>query len=79
MTLTVTLPDNCFKLQMTQPMSVADFYVYSRANPELVMELEPDGSISVMSPVNYRSGEIENLFSSFLTIWNLKNKLGNVL
>ncbi|WP_020536665.1 Uma2 family endonuclease [Lewinella cohaerens] len=78
MSLVLTFPDKRFKLQLEHPMSVADFYNYSHANPELVMELETDGSITVMSPVTFRSGKIENLFSAYLTIWSIETGLGEV-
>lgn len=78
MSFALTFPAKRFKLQLEHPMSVADFYTYSHTNPELVMELETDGSITVTSPVTFYVGKIENLFSTYLGIWSIETGLGEV-
>ena len=73
------LPDRPVSLVMEKPLTVAEFLTFSLANPELVMEREADGKINIMSPVGFRSGKVENLIATRLTLWSLERGAGEVL
>ena len=55
-----------------------DFTNYSAAHPELVMEREPDGEITIMSPVHLKSGSRESRIGFYLSLFVLPRALGEV-
>ncbi len=59
-------------------MSEAEFDAFCMANPELRIEQDPHGNITIMSPSSYDSGNNEMEAGADLTIWNRRTKLGKV-
>ena len=64
-TLTVAHPNRRFTLE--------EFERFCQLNPEAVIELEPDGSLTVMSPVSPYSGNAENEFGTDLGLYARKH------
>lgn len=78
MSITLTLPDSRYRLSMEEKVDHEGFYAYSRAHPELLMELDNKGNIIIMSPVTHRSGKAESFFITYLNIWAIENDTGEV-
>ncbi len=57
-------------------MSAKEFYNFCVANPDLRVEREKDGKITIMSPVNLKSGFQETAIIGELHSWNRKYRLG---
>ncbi len=57
-------------------MSAEEFYKFCLANPDLRVEREKDGKITIMSPVNLKSGFHETELIAELRNWNKKHHLG---
>ena len=53
----------------TRRMSVEEFEAYALNNPDMVLELEVDGRVKIMSPVGGKSGNRENQFNADLTFY----------
>ena len=62
------LPDAGTPLRYARKMSHAEFTDFCRANPEMVIEREADGTLNIMSPVPLVSGRRE---SEIITDLNL--------
>jgi Uma2 family endonuclease len=60
-------------------MSKEEFFEFCKANPELNLERDKDGTIELMAPVAYESGGNEMHAAAQLYLWNQKAKLGRVL
>ncbi|MEL6393091.1 MAG: Uma2 family endonuclease [Bacteroidota bacterium] len=73
----VDIPDQkAFEIQMLGPYTHEEFDRFCVQNPKLRAELEPDGKISIMSPVHLLSASRENLFSTYLTLYGIETGLG---
>ncbi|MCU0346318.1 MAG: Uma2 family endonuclease [Saprospiraceae bacterium] len=57
-------------------MSAEEFYNFCVANPDLRVEREKDGKITIMSPVNLKSSFHEAELIAELRNWNRKHRLG---
>lgn len=57
-------------------MSAEEFYNFCVANPDLRVEREKDGKITIMSPVSLKSGYQETAIIGELHAWNRKHRLG---
>ena len=55
-------------------MSLADFTRFCETYPDLIVERERNGKVTVMSPVKSGSGENEGHLSGHVYAWNLSNK-----
>ena len=55
----LTLPKGGLTLRTAEKMTSTEFAAYCTENPDLVLELEPDGTITIMSPIETDSGERE--------------------
>ncbi|MGK7959949.1 Uma2 family endonuclease, partial [Crocosphaera sp.] len=55
-----------------------DFYQLCQLNPDLPLELSPNGELIIMSPVGGESGNQEANLITDVTIWNRQTKLGFV-
>jgi Uma2 family endonuclease len=63
--------------KMTIPrMSDEEFFEFCAENPDLRIERDKNGKITVMSPVGLISGNYENILSGELHAWNKKSRLG---
>lgn len=58
------------------PMSKSDFVSLSERFPDLRMEREPDGFVSIMSPVKKGSGRREFNLSGLFFMWYYQHKTG---
>jgi Uma2 family endonuclease len=78
MSLTITLPKpGTYAIHRNDGgLSQEEFWELCSKNPELVIEREADGQITVMSPVGFKTGERENIINAYLTIWAIENGLG---
>lgn len=59
-------------------MSDAEFDAFCLANPNLRIEQDPNGNITILMPNSYDSGNNEMEAGADLTIWNRRAKLGKV-
>lgn len=57
-------------------MSDEEFYAFCLANPDLRVEREKDGKITIMSPANLKSSFQEGEIFSELRNWNKRHRLG---
>lgn len=71
--VSIVLPEGLFPLSCAVVMSNEQFESFSFANPELVVEREADGTLTLMSPASPLSGRRENIISAILTLYALKN------
>ena len=55
-----------------------DFYQLCLVNPEVPLELSPNGELIIMSPVGGESGNQEANLIGRVVIWNLQTQLGLV-
>lgn len=78
MSVSVQLPpDRSATLSFTRSLSLAEFTEFCSQNPELVVEREPDGKITIMTPVGFLSGRRELRLGAYLTIWAIENGMGD--
>ena len=63
-------------LFLDKPLSRAEFIALSARYPELRMEREASGKITIMSPVKGGSGNRESIAIFFLTLWWYQKKQG---
>ena len=61
---------------LTGPLSNSDFEALCASNPDLRIEQDPNGNISIMAPVSYDSGNQESEVMIDLGIWNRRTRLG---
>ncbi|MEN0047815.1 MAG: Uma2 family endonuclease [Bacteroidota bacterium] len=54
---------------LEQPLSIAEFNNLYAQFPELLMEREANGKVSIMSPVKRGSGRRESVISGYLFMW----------
>lgn len=73
MTKLVFLPDQEVRLKYTKEMTPDDFMDFCLKNPDLNVELEPNGTIVIMSPLTPSSGNIEAEFITELKLYARKN------
>ncbi len=59
-------------------MSEEEFDAFCLANPNLRLEQDPHGNITILMPNSYNSGNNEMEAGADLTIWNRRTKLGKV-
>ncbi|MEM6397946.1 MAG: Uma2 family endonuclease [Bacteroidota bacterium] len=69
MSLQVKFPGDEISLRVPTHMERDAFEAFCAENPELVIEREPDGTTTIMTPVTLRSGNHESDFIADLTIW----------
>ncbi|MFT5999249.1 MAG: Uma2 family endonuclease [Neolewinella sp.] len=67
-TMHLELPDASTPLSYARKMTNEEFEKFCFANPELVIEREPDGTLKIMSPVSPFSGNRENEISIDLVV-----------
>ncbi|MEM6770215.1 MAG: Uma2 family endonuclease [Bacteroidota bacterium] len=67
--MNLKLPDANTPLSYAREMTNAEFEDFCFANPELVIEREPDGTLTIMSPVSFISGNRENEISIDLGLY----------
>ncbi len=78
MSVTVQLPpDRRATLSFSRKLSLPEFAEFCAKNPDLVVEREPDGKITIMTPVGFLSGRRELRLGAYLTIWTIENGLGD--
>lgn len=65
-------------LEFQQPFTKAAFMSLSERYPDLLMEREADGKITVMSPVKKGSGRRESNLHGFIFMWNYRHQLGEL-
>ncbi len=65
-------------LILDKPLSKEEFIALSARFPELRMEREKSGKITIMSPVKFGSGTRESRVHIYLGAWWLKAQLGEV-
>jgi len=78
MSLTITLPKpGTYAIHRNDGgLTHDEFWELCSKNPELVIEREANGQITVMSPVGFKTGERENIINAYLTIWSIENGKG---
>ena len=78
MSVSVQLPPNrSATLSFDRNLSLSEFTEFCALNPELVVEREPDGKITIMTPVGFLSGRRELRLGAYLTIWSVENGIGD--
>jgi Uma2 family endonuclease len=65
-------------LYSERALSKAEFLLISERFPELRMERESNGKITVMSPVKKGTGKRESNLHGFLFMWNYQTKAGEL-
>jgi Uma2 family endonuclease len=73
MLLQVQLPSAREKIYLDRRMNGEEFAAFCARNPELVIELEADGRVKIMSPVTPLSGSRENEIATELGMYARKN------
>ncbi len=68
-----------FPVLSTPPVSFEQFVEISRRFPDLRMEHEKNGQITIMPPVFFGSGHRESEANGFVWQWNRQTKLGKTL
>ncbi|MEM8585307.1 MAG: Uma2 family endonuclease [Bacteroidota bacterium] len=68
-TMQLELPGPGIPLILERPMSHQEFEAFCLANPELQIEREPDGKLTITSPVSFISGERENEIAAELLFY----------
>lgn len=78
MSLTITLPQpGTYAINRNDGgLTKDEFWELCSKNPELVIERDANGQITVMSPVGFKTGERENIINAYLTIWAIENGSG---
>ena len=69
MALTMTLPTDTIRVVPDGRLSDAEFLLFCQQNPELHIEREADGTLSITSPLSLLSGNIEAKFITALGIY----------
>ncbi|MEM7575157.1 MAG: Uma2 family endonuclease [Bacteroidota bacterium] len=72
MSFSLKLPQDRVSMRTDREMTDQEFLEFCLTNKELFIEREKDGTISIMSPVTYRSGKAESKFQLYLGIWALE-------
>ncbi|MCB0848054.1 MAG: hypothetical protein KDE26_32595, partial [Bacteroidetes bacterium] len=57
---------------LDNPMSTIDFYHFHQALPDLLMERDKHGRVTIMSPVKKGSGKRESLLQIIIGMWVLE-------
>ncbi len=65
-------------LNSERALNKAEFILLSERFPELRIEREPTGKITVMSPVKKGTGKRESNLHGFLFMWNYQTKAGEL-
>lgn len=63
-------------LELQHPLPKAEFVALAEKNPDLMMEREADGTVTIMSPVKKGSGEREFNLAGYFFMWHQQTKLG---
>ncbi|MCB0841136.1 MAG: Uma2 family endonuclease [Bacteroidetes bacterium] len=63
---------------LDNPMSTIDFYHFHQALPDLLMERDKHGRVTIMSPVKKGSGKRESLLQIIIGMWVLETGLGEI-
>lgn len=71
--MVMEVPDTLFPLSSVRKMTNEDFEALCFANPEMIIEREADGNITIMSPVSFVSGNRENEISTDLNLYARKH------
>ena len=66
------------RLRPAVPMDHVAFAAFCETYPEAICELEPDGTITLMSPLTLLSAENENEPATDLKLWHRGARLGKV-
>lgn len=76
-TMHVELPfDSSVEIIPSRRMTDAEFETFCQENPELQVELEPDGTLLIMPPAHFDSGHFELAIASVLYSFAQKQKKG---
>ena len=67
------MPDASPPLRWAPQMTNEEFEAFCFANPELVIEREPDGTLLIISPASFISGSRENEIITDLTLYARAN------
>jgi Uma2 family endonuclease len=67
------LPDASTPLSYARNMTKEEFERFCFANPEMVIEREPDGTLTIMSPISYTSSRRETKIIADLDFYCRKN------
>ncbi|CAH0999361.1 hypothetical protein LEM8419_00659 [Neolewinella maritima] len=79
MPFTIELPaDRRVQLRFEDSLTPVEFAAFCARHPELLVEREPDGQLSIMSPVHLLSGGQEADIVIHLGMFVLSHKLGKV-
>ena len=79
MSFQIELPENrSIQLRFDEQLSLAEFEDFCSRHPELIVEREPDGQLTVMSPVHLLSGGQESDVGFYLNLFVKPRKLGRV-
>lgn len=70
-------PDRSASLSFDRTLTLTEFAEFCAQNPDLNVEREPDGKITIMTPVGFLSGRRELRLGAYLTIWSIENGLGD--
>lgn len=63
-------------LELQNPLSKEAFVALAKQYSDLAMEREPDGTVTIMSPVKKGSGKREFNLAGYFFLWHYKTKLG---
>lgn len=63
-------------VELQDPVDKADFIALAKEYPELQMERERNGKITIMSPVTRGSGKREFQLNGYFFVWHQKTNLG---
>ena len=63
-------------IELQSPLSKEDFIALAERHPDFRMEREPDGFVTVMSPVKKGSGKREFNLSGHFFMWHYRTRLG---
>ena len=79
MSFQIELPEHrSVQLRFDEQLSLAEFEDFCSRHPELIVEREPDGQLTVMSPVHLLSGGQESDVGFYLNLFVKPRKLGRV-
>jgi len=70
-------PDRSATLSFDRTLTLSEFAEFCAQNPDLNVEREPDGKITIMTPVGFSSGRRDLRLGAYLTIWTIENGLGD--
>ena len=63
-------------IRVERPMSMDEFIALHIQFPELQMEREKDGKVTIMTPVKKGSGRRESIINTYVGHWALTNQKG---